>query len=99
MTSGGTLIVGTKSQGDLIQIDIADTGCGIPQEYLNKIFAPFFTTKSRGTGLGLAVVKKIIERHQGTIEVQSVVGEGTVFRIRLPRTQVAVAAPPAVMKG
>src|SRR4029077_3391841 len=67
MTSGGTLIVGTKAQGDVIQIDIADTGCGIPQEHLNKIFAPFFTTKSRGTGLGLAVVKKIIERHHGTI--------------------------------
>ena len=84
MTSGGTLAVGTRAQGDMIQIDIADTGCGIPQEHLNKIFAPFFTTKSRGTGLGLAVVKKIIERHHGAIDVQSRVGEGTVFSIRLP---------------
>jgi signal transduction histidine kinase len=84
MTSGGTLTVGTKSYADQIEITISDTGCGIPQEHLIKIFAPFFTTKSRGTGLGLAVVKKIIERHQGTIEVLSKVGEGTAFHIRLP---------------
>jgi signal transduction histidine kinase len=89
MTSGGTLTVGTKSQGDGVEITISDTGCGIPQEYLNKIFAPFFTTKSRGTGLGLAVVKKIIERHHGTIEVKSVVGEGTAFFVRLPKIQPA----------
>lgn len=84
MTSGGSLIVGTKTQGDFAEITIRDTGCGIPQEHLAKIFAPFFTTKSRGTGLGLAVVKKIIERHQGIIEVHSKVGEGTEFLIRLP---------------
>ncbi len=86
MVSGGRLSVGTKAyNGSQIEISIGDTGCGIPQEHLNKIFAPFFTTKSRGTGLGLAVVKKIIDRHQGVLEVQSVVGEGTTFRIRLPR--------------
>lgn len=85
MTSGGSLTVGTKAQDGMIQIDIGDTGCGIPQEHLNKIFAPFFTTKSRGTGLGLAVVKKIVERHQGTIDVESKVGEGTTFHIRIPR--------------
>jgi signal transduction histidine kinase len=83
MTSGGTLIVGTKSYTDYVEIVIADTGCGIPQEHLNKIFAPFFTTKSRGTGLGLAVVKKIIERHQGVIQVRSKIGEGTAFHIQL----------------
>jgi len=83
MTSGGTLTVGTKSHGDKVEIVIADAGCGIPQEHLSKIFAPFFTTKSRGTGLGLAVVKKIIERHQGTIDVTSKVGEGTAFHIHL----------------
>jgi signal transduction histidine kinase len=92
MTSGGTLRVGTKAHQEMIQIDIADTGCGIPHEHLIKIFAPFFTTKSRGTGLGLAVVKKIIERHQGTIDVHSTIGEGTTFQIRIPRVQ-AGAAP------
>jgi signal transduction histidine kinase len=71
--------------GAWVEIIIADTGCGIPQEHLNKIFAPFFTTKSRGTGLGLAVVKKIIERHEGQIDVKSKVGEGTEFHIKLPR--------------
>ena len=84
MTSGGKLTVGTKSYDDRIEIIIADTGCGIPQEHLNKIFAPFFTTKSRGTGLGLAVVKKIIDRHEGTLDVKSKVGEGTAFHIKLP---------------
>jgi len=84
MSSGGTLTVGTKSHNGEVEIIIEDTGCGIPQEHLSKIFAPFFTTKSRGTGLGLAVVKKIIERHQGTIEVKSRMGEGTAFHIRLP---------------
>jgi signal transduction histidine kinase len=91
MTSGGTLTIGTKAHGETIHIAIGDTGCGIPQEHLQKIFAPFFTTKSRGTGLGLAVVKKIIERHQGIIDVQSVVGEGTVFNIYLPVKQAAPA--------
>lgn len=90
MVSGGTLSVGTKAQDSGVLIEIGDTGCGIPQEFLNKIFTPFFTTKSRGTGLGLAVVKKIIERHQGTIQVESKVGEGTVFRIHLPRVQPAL---------
>jgi two-component system NtrC family sensor kinase len=84
MTKGGRLSVGTKAHGDFVEIRIGDTGCGIPQEHLAKIFAPFFTTKSRGTGLGLAVVKKIIDRHQGSIGVDSKVGEGTVFCIRLP---------------
>ncbi len=84
MTSGGTLKVSTQTQGDKVQIDITDTGCGIPQEHIAKIFAPFFTTKSRGTGLGLAVVKKVIDRHMGQLEVESRVGEGTTFHIRLP---------------
>jgi len=92
MTSGGTLSVGTRTYGDMIEITIGDSGCGIPQEHLSKIFAPFFTTKSRGTGLGLAVVKKIIERHQGQIDVQSKVGEGTQFFIRLPIKGVTLAA-------
>lgn len=100
MTSGGRLSVGTKAQESGILIEIGDTGCGIPQEFLNKIFTPFFTTKSRGTGLGLAVVKKIIEHHHGTIQVESKVGEGTLFRIQIPRTQPASAiAHPATGSG
>lgn len=68
-----------------VQIDIEDTGCGIPPENLNKIFEPFFTTKGqKGTGLGLSVIWGIIDNHNGTINVQSEVGKGTTFTIRLP---------------
>ena len=56
----------------------------MPKETLEKIFAPFFTTKARGTGLGLAVVKKIIDRHKGRVEVTSVVGKGTCFKLFIP---------------
>jgi two-component system NtrC family sensor kinase len=70
----------------MVEITIADTGCGIPEENLQKIFDPFFTTKGvgRGTGLGLSVSHGTIEAHGGTIEVDSTVGVGSEFRIYLP---------------
>ncbi|MBI5631050.1 MAG: HAMP domain-containing protein [Elusimicrobia bacterium] len=68
-------------------IEIADSGPGIPQDVLDKIFTPFFTTKARGTGLGLAVVRKVVDRHNGRVDVESVVGRGTVFRLFLPVAQ------------
>ena len=68
-----------------VEIDITDSGCGIPPENLSKIFEPFFSTKGqRGTGLGLSVIWGIIDNHNGTITVQSEVGKGTTFSIRLP---------------
>ncbi len=67
-----------------VRVDVEDTGCGMPKETVEKIFAPFFTTKARGTGLGLAVVKKVVDRHKGKVEVTSVVGQGTCFKIYLP---------------
>jgi two-component system NtrC family sensor kinase len=68
-----------------VTIKVADFGCGIPRENLTKIFDPFFTTKGqKGTGLGLAVVWGIVEKHDGKIEVQSEVGKGTTFTLRLP---------------
>ncbi len=70
--------------GDYIQLDIRDTGTGIPREELSKIFDPYFTTKEKGSGLGLAVTYSIISRHRGHISVESVVGKGTVFHIHLP---------------
>ncbi len=70
-----------------VRIDVEDTGCGMPKETVDKIFAPFFTTKARGTGLGLAVVKKVADRHKGRVEVSSVVGKGTCFKIFLPIVQ------------
>jgi two-component system NtrC family sensor kinase len=76
----------TVEDGQSIEIEFTDTGCGIPQENLEKIFDPFFTTKEvgRGTGLGLAVSYGIIARHKGSIEVKSSPSKGTTFIIRLP---------------
>jgi len=72
---------------NLITIKISDNGPGIKKEHLETIFNPFFTTKSQGTGLGLAITHRIIEQHNGTIFVNSNVGNGTVFTISLPITQ------------
>ncbi len=82
---GGKITVRTRiAEPGWVEIDIEDSGAGIPQDVLDKIFAPFFTTKARGTGLGLAVVRKVIDRHKGRVDVQSQVGVGTTFRIFLP---------------
>jgi two-component system sensor histidine kinase HydH len=70
--------------GDRIQVDIQDTGCGIAPEDLRRIFDPFFTTKASGVGLGLSVSHGIIQEHGGTIEVESERGKGTVFHLRFP---------------
>jgi signal transduction histidine kinase len=67
-----------------IVIKFSDTGHGIPKEYINRIFDPFFTLKYGGTGLGLTIVHGIVEAHKGTIEVESVQGKGTTFTINLP---------------
>jgi signal transduction histidine kinase len=78
----------TKSNGptDFIQVEVSDTGVGIPEEDLEKIFTPFFTTKAKeeGSGLGLAMTHQIIEEHEGTIDVQSRINQGTTFTINLP---------------
>lgn len=86
MPEKGTLCIRTAvaDEGRMAEIDVEDTGPGIPREALEKIFAPFFTTKARGTGLGLAVVKKVTDRHKGRLEVASTVGSGTCFKIFLP---------------
>ncbi len=88
MPEGGELTVGTRLTEDskFMEIEISDTGCGIPQEHLSKLFDPFFSTKStgEGTGLGLSVSLGIVQRHNGTIDVKSKVGEGSTFIIRFP---------------
>jgi len=89
MEDGGTLTVKTSvspGRGDsrLIQIEIRDTGPGIPPEMLDRIFAPFHTTKNQGTGLGLPICKQLVEQHGGTIRVESEVGRGAAFIIELP---------------
>jgi signal transduction histidine kinase len=73
---------------DYIEVKVSDTGCGINGDDLSKIFEPFFSTKGqKGNGLGLAVIWGIIDNHNGTITVDSEVGNGTTFTIRLPLTQ------------
>ena len=73
--------------GVFTSFSVADTGCGVPPEMLDKIFAPFFTTKGSGknSGLGLATVSRIVSQHQGWINVDSEVGRGTTFRVYIPR--------------
>jgi len=84
MPNGGKLTVGTGTAGEMVSVFVEDTGVGISEENLSRIFVPFFTTKTKGTGLGLAVVQKIVENHGGHIEVSSCVGKGTRFTIMLP---------------
>lgn len=88
MPDGGELRVSLSVAGGTAEIAIADTGVGIPEDQLDRIFGDFFTTKERssGTGLGLAIARDIVERHGGTIEVESRVGAGTTFRVLLPQT-------------
>jgi len=72
------------SNPEMVEIKVSDTGCGIPRENIRKIFDFLFTTKLHGTGVGLSVVYNIIKKHNGTIDVESEVGKGTTFTIRLP---------------
>ncbi len=85
----GKICISTFTENGYVVVKVADNGKGIPKEHLKKIFEPFFTTKpiGQGTGLGLSIVFKIIEQHNGTIDVESEAGKGTTFTIKLPRKQ------------
>ena len=82
----GTIAIKTRQQGDNVLIEFKDSGRGIPQENLQRIFDPGFTTKGSGvgTGLGLSIVYRIVQDHQGSIQVESGVGKGSTFRLLLP---------------
>jgi signal transduction histidine kinase len=84
--NGGKCSGRSEKEGNYIEIKICDTGCGIPEDKLDRIFDPFFTTKpvGKGTGLGLSIAYDIIKKHQGEITVESEVGKGTTFTIQLP---------------
>ena len=84
MTKDGTLTLQTGEGADGVWVSVADTGGGIPQEQINRIFEPFYTTKKKGTGLGLMIVQRIVRAHGGRIELESQVGRGTTFRVWLP---------------
>ncbi len=85
MQDGGTIDIKVEEARDAYRIDIEDTGCGISEENVDKIFNPFFTTKEKGSGLGLSIVRKIIEGHRGTIGIKSIEGQGTKVQVQLPR--------------
>jgi two-component system NtrC family sensor kinase len=102
MAEGGTITLATRPvNSQWVEIKISDTGCGIPEENLGKLFTPFFTTKAlgKGTGLGLSIVYGIIKMHRGQIVVQSQVGQGTTFTVtlpvQLPKGQLASTSAPA----
>jgi two-component system sensor histidine kinase PilS (NtrC family) len=92
MPQGGTLTMSTRRtsiasgalEADAVEIMFADTGMGIAEEHLGKIFYPFFTTKQGGTGLGLSVVYRVLDEHGGSVQVDSVSGQGTRVRLLLP---------------
>jgi signal transduction histidine kinase/ActR/RegA family two-component response regulator len=91
MPEGGALTLSTSEEGGVAEFAVSDTGTGMSDEVRTRIFDPFFTTKGKaGMGLGLAVSYGIVRRHEGNVEVESAVGRGTTFRVRLP------AAPPGV---
>ncbi len=85
MDGGGRFNVRIGEEKDHFFAEIEDTGCGIPEEHLKNIFNPFFTTKDRGSGLGLSIVRKIVEGHKGEIMIKSRAGVGTTVTIKLPR--------------
>jgi two-component system NtrC family sensor kinase len=91
MTQGGTLTVRSRLAGEMVELEFADTGPGIPPEHLSRILDPFFTTKEKGTGLGLSVVYGLIERHGGKLDISSTVGIGTTVLVRLPVGAAAAA--------
>jgi signal transduction histidine kinase len=95
MPHGGELAIRTAYKGQIVEVSITDTGCGIPPEHLEHLFEPYFTTKAsgRGTGLGLSVSFGIIRSANGRIDVTSEVGKGSTFRVTLP----AAAEPQGVM--
>ena len=95
MPRGGVLTLAAKEIAGIVEISVRDTGTGMTEETRLRIFDPFFTTKDKlGMGLGLAVSYGIIRRHEGTVDVESQVGVGTIFRIRLPLAKCAMKAQP-----
>jgi PAS domain S-box-containing protein len=84
MPDGGQLIIETLQQDDELQLKVTDTGTGIPDDIIGKIFEPYFTTKDFGSGLGLTLVYKIVKEHKGDIAIKTKEGEGTTFTLSFP---------------
>jgi len=91
MPAGGTLSLRSSDAGDVVRLEISDTGRGLTPEECSRLFTPYYTTKQLGTGLGLAIVQSVVADHHGTISVSSEEGHGTTFRIELPKRQSGTA--------
>jgi signal transduction histidine kinase len=93
MPQGGSLVVATERSNGNVKIEFKDSGSGMPEEVRARIFEPFMTYgKKHGTGLGMAIVKKIIDDHHGTIEIESEMGKGSTFSFTLPIRVVEIGA-------
>jgi two-component system, NtrC family, nitrogen regulation sensor histidine kinase NtrY len=84
MSDGGTITIRTKQGGHYAHIEVSDTGSGLTPEECERVFTPYYTSKTHGTGLGLAIVQSVISDHGGRISVRSEKGHGTTFEIELP---------------
>jgi signal transduction histidine kinase len=87
-SEAGIIRISTRFDGNNFIVKVSDNGKGIPGEYINQIFEPFFTTKKRnekGTGLGLSLVRRVVQSHNGQIQVESEEGRGTTFTVILPK--------------
>ena len=84
MPQGGDLTLASQETDGNVQITLTDTGTGIPNDAMERIWTPIYTTKAKGMGLGLSIVKRLVEAHNGTITVKSKIGEGSAFTVRLP---------------
>jgi two-component system sensor histidine kinase HydH len=83
MPQGGRLIIRTRPHGQGVRAEVSDTGTGLTIEECERLFTPYYTTKTHGTGLGLAIVQSVVSDHGGRISVESEPGKGTTFRIEL----------------
>jgi two-component system, cell cycle sensor histidine kinase and response regulator CckA len=93
MPDGGTVVVETRNAGDVVELAVSDTGVGMDDETLGRVFEPFFTTREEGMGLGLASVHGIVHQSGGEVWVESAPGEGTTFVVRLPRVAEVAERP------
>jgi signal transduction histidine kinase len=91
---GGQILVSTVRDGAHVLLRVTDTGAGIPAELQPRVFEPYFSTKKSGTGLGLPTVRRVVEEHSGTLTMESEVGKGTQFTMRLPARSGASDAEP-----
>ena len=91
-SDGDEIMVSSKVRGDAVLIQVTDTGPGMPEDVRERAFTPYFSTKKSGTGLGLAMVRRTVEEHGGSLEMSSEPGRGTQFTIRLPLPEAAAAA-------